>query len=183
MNKLQKVFKSAYKHYKDHKNTRDKKEHDQKETNESVHILSSIFTFDCIVEDDNIEHLIRERFEDLRDWCWDKIIRVFTTMYPDPTKMMTHVDEVFVHIYSFKGVGFTVDGPRRGSKIVHISSNYISSVLTEHRLYELDGVTCHELVHVFQYDGEHTVPHGLIEGLPIFIVCVSAYLLDTGNLP
>lgn len=165
MSKLQRIFKSAYKHYKNRKNERTQIQ----ESENNVHILSSYFTYDCIVEDANIEQLILFNYPDgLQNWCWDKIIRVFTAMYPDPVHMMSPVDSVLIHIRNFKGVAHTVDGSRRGSKIIHISSDYISSIPTERRMKELDGVACHEMVHVFQYDGGHTVPHGLIEGIADF---------------
>lgn len=134
-----------------------------------VHFLSDYFQFICQV-DPLMKNIILtfSDFNNVQDWCWDKIIRIFTTMYPNALEMMTPVNHILVRIYKFNGIGFTVDGPTKGSKIVHVSSNYIASLPADAQLFELDGVVCHELVHAFQYDGNHTAPSGFIEGIADF---------------
>jgi|SRR6478609_2664992 len=120
-------------------------------------------SFECSVMDPAAQNLIQNPV----DWCNDKISRVLNEMYPDGNIPM-NINSVSVMIYPFDGVGYTVNGKTPGSKTVHISSKYIASVQAEKKMSELDGVTCHELVHAFQYDGDHTAPHGFIEGLADF---------------
>ncbi|KAH0559796.1 hypothetical protein GP486_003684 [Trichoglossum hirsutum] len=50
-------------------------------------------------------------------------------------------------------------------KEIHFSTDYIAKISPERMKDEILGVICHEMVHCFQFDGCHTSPSGLTEGI------------------
>ncbi|KAH0538809.1 hypothetical protein FGG08_004641 [Glutinoglossum americanum] len=50
-------------------------------------------------------------------------------------------------------------------KEIHFSTDYIANISSERKKDEILGVICHEMVHCFQFDGCHSAPSGLIEGI------------------
>ena len=66
----------------------------------------------------------------------------------------------------FDGVAYTtgkdIDSEH---KEIHFSTSYILSIAPERITDEITGVLVHEMVHVWQWNGEHACKMGLIEGI------------------
>ncbi|KAK4694840.1 hypothetical protein P7C70_g8668, partial [Phenoliferia sp. Uapishka_3] len=89
-----------------------------------------------------------------------------STYHPPPGP--PPIRSITFFLRSFDGVAFT-----RGShldnehKEIHISTSYIAGISgDEVRIKrEIEGVLVHELVHVFQWDGEGSCDGGVVEGI------------------
>ncbi|GAA5976254.1 hypothetical protein JCM11641_001095 [Rhodosporidiobolus odoratus] len=82
------------------------------------------------------------------------------------------VRSVTLHLHAFEGVAYTCGSDLDNEhKELHLSLSYLEGVSSRCRgdlaqlKHEIEGVLVHELVHAFQYDGEGSVPSGVIEGI------------------
>lgn len=107
--------------------------------------------------------IMQERGE-LYPWLTNLMQSLLKEMYDD-LRDAPYVRRLVVRIYPFDGVAFTKSAGRPDNKEVHISSTYIDKIPDNRKILELEGVLCHEMVHAFQYDGNHTAPSGFIEGI------------------
>ena len=85
---------------------------------------------------------------------------------PPPVRSIT------LHLHTFDGVAYTCRSDLDNDhKELHLSLSYLEGVAArahgdgERVRHEIEGVLTHELVHAFQYDGQGTVPGGVIEGV------------------
>ncbi|GAA5864444.1 hypothetical protein JCM1840_000499 [Sporobolomyces johnsonii] len=82
------------------------------------------------------------------------------------------IRSITLHLRAMDGVAHTCSSDLdKDHKEIHLSTSYLASVDSNsgsdsRRIkQEIEGVLTHELVHVFQWDGEGTVPGGVIEGI------------------
>ncbi|XP_058107443.1 uncharacterized protein LOC131251016 [Magnolia sinica] len=73
-----------------------------------------------------------------------------------------NVQRVSTFIRSMDGVAYTSNNE------IHVSANYIAGYSGDVR-NEITGVLYHELVHVWQWNGNGQTPGGLIEGIADFV--------------
>ncbi|GAA6007614.1 hypothetical protein JCM10207_006406 [Rhodosporidiobolus poonsookiae] len=114
---------------------------------------------------------------------------VLSTLYPptlssdssSPSPSSSHrpapppVRFVTLHVRAFDGVAYTCGSDLDSMhKELHLNAGYVESVAgqsgqgkegDEKLRHEVMGVLVHELVHAFQWDGEGSVPGGVIEGV------------------
>jgi hypothetical protein len=129
----------------------------------------SSFKYGYLIDSSEIVQLLHSQgYTKSGEWIEEMIALVWSNMYRNMSLETSSIRYIFVHVHPFKGVGFTVNGSSCGSKVVHVSSTYITKLPSSFKLKELKGVTCHELVHVFQYTGMKTAPRGWIEGAADF---------------
>lgn len=126
--------------------------------------------FTCLIHDNFIKTTLNDAWNNESNWCTYYINNVYHIMYGDDKDAfsLSIVEHITIKIFPFEGVAFTHDGYKYGTKIINISSTYIKKKHESQLLHELDGVFCHELVHVFQFNGFKTAPGGFIEGLADF---------------
>lgn len=78
------------------------------------------------------------------------------------------IRSVTLFLRSFDGVAHTGGSHLdEEHKEVHLSTSYVAGVSGESARIkqEIEGVVVHELVHVFQWNGQGTCPGGIIEGI------------------
>ena len=77
-----------------------------------------------------------------------------------------NVRSITLILRDFEGVAYTcgkdIDFEH---KEIHFSTNYIAGIKPELLSKEITGVLVHEMVHVWQWNGQHTCNGGLIEGV------------------
>ncbi|CEH12846.1 plant basic secretory protein [Ceraceosorus bombacis] len=81
-------------------------------------------------------------------------------------KVAQSVRSITLHVREMDGVAYTT-GDRWDDehKEIHISANHIANTSEDRRADELRGVLCHEMVHVWQFNGKGTFPGGAVEGV------------------
>jgi len=108
---------------------------------------------------------------------------VITDLFPDPVPYLGRASAfILAYLESTKdppvlkvtlklskdnGVAVTSGGEM--TLFIPYFANYSKQHSCDETLHEVLGVILHELVHVYQNDGAHTVPGGLIEGIADFI--------------
>jgi hypothetical protein len=119
----------------------------------------------CVIEIDPVltVKIMQERGK-LYPWLQNIMENLLKEMY-DNLQDAPNVKKLIVKVYPFDGVAFTRNGVITTVKEIHISSTYIEKIPDNRKITELEGVLCHEMVHAFQYDGNHTAPTGFIEGI------------------
>ncbi|GAA5920320.1 hypothetical protein JCM1841_004529 [Sporobolomyces salmonicolor] len=82
------------------------------------------------------------------------------------------IRSITLHLRAMDGVAHTCSSDLdQDHKEVHLSTTYLATVYSNsgsdpRRIkQEIEGVLTHELVHAFQWDGEGTMPGGVIEGI------------------
>lgn len=92
---------------------------------------------------------------------------IIAALYPstsDPSFPTIHT--ITLYIRPVDGVAYTTENmidPK--AKEIHFNTNYIKQCT----FHEISGVLIHELVHVWQRDGEGSTPGGFIEGLADYV--------------
>lgn len=84
-----------------------------------------------------------------------------------PTTTVPTTRSVTLILRSMEGVAYTTGSDLDNDhKEIHFSLDYIQNAIgSERRKHEIMGVLTHEMVHCYQYNGFHTCPGGLIEGI------------------
>lgn len=79
---------------------------------------------------------------------------------------------VILYLHTFEGVAYTCSSDLDPlHKEIHLSLSYLAGVAERSRstpeqvALEIRGVVTHEMVHVFQHNGQGTAPGGVIEGI------------------
>jgi len=85
---------------------------------------------------------------------------VLSLLYSDE-RFIPRVNKLTIGLKHFKGVAFT-----SGSAVM-LSSEYFDHIYTQSK--ELHGVLVHELVHVWQSNGQNTLESGVIEGIADYV--------------
>jgi len=95
--------------------------------------------------------------------------KVLELLYISPNNSTTEVPgtrSVTLILRSMDGVAYTTGSDLDDDhKEIHLSLEYIDSISKARQADEILGVLTHEMVHCYQYNGNHTCPGGLIEGI------------------
>jgi hypothetical protein len=102
--------------------------------------------------------------------CFEAAVRnVLKWLYTSPTNPHTHAPatrSVTLILRDMGGVAYTTGTDLDDDhKEIHFNLGYIAGIAPEQHASEITGVLTHELVHCYQWDGLHTAPGGLIEGI------------------
>ena len=89
-------------------------------------------------------------------------------VYPEK-KNLPRIDQMTLYVEDMDGVAHCNGGSDPFTCEIHLSSKYITSILSHYGIddakNELEGVIRHEMVHAVQSNGFSTLPVGLVEGI------------------
>ncbi|KAF8337477.1 uncharacterized protein EI90DRAFT_3043118 [Cantharellus anzutake] len=92
---------------------------------------------------------------------------ILKVLYPNSTHpSIPSIYSITLFVRAMEGVAYTTESiVDPNAREIHFSANYIEKSSVE----EISGVLIHELVHVWQRNGNGTAPGGFIEGLADYI--------------